>query len=1110
MEPTILEEEESENIISPPRNVGSSSRAPQHEALTPHANTASAADEEDVRETICSSNPITPLSGSNYKYTTPTRRGKSLDDFFHRKNVQVKYYRIIYRGVVSLLSKPDENSKKSGAYVSYGEIIASVHEVNLPVEDPSYQPADNKPADDKHANTPQSTSSSLSASTSSAGTSNVQSTTSSSLPLAPSISFHQNRHNHPHIAYSFSQNPHKPMRKIIQVDEVLTGGYAIDASNTATSHTHCTPIRSNNSKTNPGAGHARPNTAPEQHCASPVTPQNKVEEVIAPPIKHHGYLFESRNGMPIAECIPSPPLLCQAGTFYYRIISSTPLPILAGPCADAPRTRAMVLPGSVHEISLRMGSLGYNTSANGGRTMEDGVVYLRLSHRRGWIADRRMVTSLLHGPKNVGRNINVSGHSQQFHYGRNMPGYMDNVAVSMEVVVKEVSDYVDVTTFGIRDDISLGGTSISSNSISTPSTVIRTRRRPVRRREKQDIRSGMIVQSKNNVAGRMGKGPPMRRKNSEPSSPRSDHSYVSDSSGRLRKSINNGGAHTIESMRLSSQSMNNPQVKPNIYLMRVTAVNGLKILDAPHFQVNHLIRGQNATGAFTGLKNKRDLLHNKLGNKTDPPTLFPASAPPQAASQSKSGGTSSWIFEANGKYRILPRGALFEASKRIERAPSNYAPGSGLIKLKDNTGWAIIPNQAELQEQYQLHKVNAGIGISEVEALQAYEEVGNAIEINDDRGNNHDENVLWVRVVQQTGVLVSCSTVANDAEVGKSGISPTHAISQSPPQKHKDADASSTVSSAFFDAFRPSRKQPDARLDSLAIGSSHHQLTKLQALKNSSGPVIPCGICVKVKPWASSTSHLENQSFVRLCSSQGWIPRIIHGAHYSVDIKQPDVRFGSFWFRVQPSNGVKVRIGPSGRSRAIKSDSGYFQFECGEYLRASEILTIHGHADTDDDANEGGHPSESFAKLYRNNGAIVNEDSNFSSLSTLTSPGEWVHVHCNGYLYLEECVNPPSIERHSDGWRFEVIDEAGVEIRKGPSFSATQTGSKLLHCASVLVNEKVTASGESLTWLRLKDGRGWIHNLSEQGIAVMKAHTSKKNDSKDGSVNKLITRLGLR
>ena len=171
----------------------------------------------------------------------------------------------------------------------------------------------------------------------------------------------------------------------------------------------------------------------------------------------------------------------------------------------------------------------------------------------------------------------------------------------------------------------------------------------------------------------------------------------------------------------------------------------------------------------------------------------------------------------------------------------------------------------------------------------------------------------------------------------------------------------------------------------------------------------------------------------------GWIPRIIHGIPYSVDIKQPDVRYGSIWFRVQPVDGVKVRVGPSQRSPVIKTENCDFQFECGEYLRASQILTIHGHADIESTDNDEmmkvEHPSESFAKLYRHNSR--EEPSNYKSyksyegmtLNHLSTIGEFVQIHCNGHLYLEECVNPPSFERHPGGWRYEVISANGINIR---------------------------------------------------------------------------------
>ena len=218
---------------------------------------------------------------------------------------------------------------------------------------------------------------------------------------------------------------------------------------------------------------------------------------------------------------------------------------------------------------------------------------------------------------------------------------------------------------------------------------------------------------------------------------------------------------------------------------------------------------------------------------------------------------------------------------------------------------------------------------------------------------------------------------------------------------------------------------------------------------------------------------------------------------------------------------MNVRTGPSSRARPIKSnDDVCFRFECGEFLRASEILTIHGHADVEEEDDIGElitHPSESFAKLYRNK--RDNQQEKLSSdhhqnkikkmnhipLSTYTAPGEWVHVHCNGTLYLEECVNPPKIKRDRDGWEYEVVNDSGVKIRKGPSFSAQPTGSSLKHSAIVLINEEVVSDGESISWLRLKDGRGFINCIGEQGEIVV-AKKSGKKAGNDGSY-KLIARL---
>mmetsp|Transcript_15498 Transcript_15498/g.29244 ORF Transcript_15498/g.29244 Transcript_15498/m.29244 type:complete len:1113 (-) Transcript_15498:42-3380(-) len=1076
-----------QDIISPPRQHLSSLACKKLQLETIGETLPEDNSNNEEMESIA----MTPQRRVHYeKFATPTNNR----NVFHRGQSQpIKYYRIVYRGVVALLSQPDAESKKSGAYVSYGEIIASTQEIEITQVDYS-SPKKQKQEVVNHQPYVGSVHSSPRSSTS-------RKTTSSSLPLAPSSSFVDHHHSPLHTQQQdqheqiLGQTFQKTIQKIIQVDEVLTGGFAIDASVTATSYTHCTPRRSN-AKNN--GSQSQPNTTSSDSPNFPSPPKllkngqgNNSQQGILQSNKatshkrHHGYLLQSRKGMLIAERIPSPPLLCQTGTFYYRVTSKTPLPILAGPCADAPVTRAMAFPGTVHEISVRMGSLDHTASYGNG--LEDGIVYLRLAHRRGWIADRRYVV----GKVLLERGKEKSESSPPRH----------KEVVKLEVVMREVTDYVDISAFSISDDVSLGGTSISSSSICTPASVIRTRRRSTRRRDTEDCMSGMVVQSKSKTNQKVDMNVSTTIDLSNKKNEQQDDADLSTIRGCKSDDAE------LHNMDILSQNMGHARVKPTVYLMRVTAVTGLKILDAPHFQVNSLIRRQshgttqqqNVSG-----KQRNQLTKTVPNNKNNPSSIFHTmKASAYSNSTVNTTNNTSWTFDASGKYRFLPRGALFEASRRIEKA-TNFTPGSGLIKLADNTGWAIVPNQEELREKYELHRANVGIGITEEETLMAYEEVGNAVVSGDKTSRRDYDNVFWVRVVQQTGVLVSCSppdpetNEKFDASSCKLGAP----IGSNFHSKEQDPEVSSTISGAFFEAFRSTRKSDEAaRLDSLSVNG--------RLPRNSNGLVIPCGSCVKVTPWLPSSTLPEKQSFVQLHGGQGWIPRIIHGAHYSVDIKRPEVRHGSFWFRVQPASGVRVRIGPSSRAPAIKSDHGYFQFECGEFLRASEVLTIHGHADIDD-SEDVAHPSESFARLYRRRDGDKNIESNFGCLPALTMPCEWVHVHCNGYLYLEECVHPPFIERHPEGWRFEVTYETGVSIRVGPSFDAAETGRFLQNCAIVVVNEKVTADGESLTWLRLKDGRGWIHNLSKDGECVLTLCAARGKKSIDHSVTKLISRLGLR
>ena len=228
----------------------------------------------------------------------------------------------------------------------------------------------------------------------------------------------------------------------------------------------------------------------------------------------------------------------------------------------------------------------------------------------------------------------------------------------------------------------------------------------------------------------------------------------------------------------------------------------------------------------------------------------------------------------------------------------------------------------------------------------------------------------------------------------------------------------------------------------------------------------------------------------------------------SAVISKPDIRLGSFWFRVTSRRGIKVRLGPSRRAGSIKSDDGiYFRFECGEFLRASEVITIfHDHDE----------PSECYAKLYRNRHVRLNDSSEYRQLLSLTTPAEWVQVFCEDRLFLEECGAEPEILRHREGWRYNVVADSGVEVRMGPSLNAESTGVELLVGESVVVTERVTAPGEEVAWLRLKDGEGWVCDTDLNGRTAMIAHSLRhrhrlqkaaRPEREDIAYNSIVARL---
>lgn len=925
------------------------------------------------------------------------------------------YYRVVYRGVVAVLSAPDKSAARSGSYLGYGEIFASQSEI---LDDSTVAPKLFPRVDNSGRSSGESWQDAVSP------TRTVSSTVPPPLPTIPD---HDNITARDNIL-------------IIRVDRVVTGGYAMDAPDGSQAEPDAqTPKRSNaHYITATAAGGPSDDTTGRDSC------ELRTEGGCL------GYLFSKQKDLLIVERLHSIPS-SEEGKFLYKIISSTPLPILTGPSLDAPKTKAMVLPGTIHEASLRV-----SVDPDG-----DGTLFLRLSHRRGWIVDRK--TS-----------------SRKGRPTQSVP------------VVKEVS-----SGGSSIDDASLSGLTSVATSIATPCSSVRRRHRLPRRRI--DASKDMVDKTSLPPRQITGKFPvtstPVKVGRSladvsvhheKTMTPSSNVSILSDDSSLEP----NMSRHTVPTSPDISYSTNRSMTSASnamatFFLMRVTAPRGVKILDAPQFQVNNLIHGKQA-GIVGGVASSH--MVSQFESNMGPPkahhSIFQTMSGRHATTgPSKTGNPA--VFDSSSRTRVLPRGVVFEASRRMESSGA-YSQGAGLIKLSDNSGWAIVPRQDELDHQYRNY--HGGVaGVKEGEASRAFEEVGNAtVEALGSDYAERGHTTVWLRVTARTGLPVACPPPAapmNDGDTSPTSSRGSSAISSAIGGSNhgsgyggNESDVASSVGSAFLDAmFRTPKKKERENQEQLPPTKYPASIEK-QLLTNA----IACGTCVEVEKWQVDNS--TNQEFARLRGGQGWLLMGVGKKPSVIKVLEPDLRFGSFWFRVQSARGIKVRLGPSRKASSIKSEDGvYYCFECGEFLRASEIMTVF---------NDEGDPTECFAKLYRNRHVrLYSAHEAFRQLPSLTTQAEWVQVFGRDELYLEECAVDPRIERHKQGWRYNVIPDSGVAIRRGPSFAAETSGIVLLGGESVMINERVSLAGSKMAWLRVLDGRGWIHDIADDGTEIMRAHS---------------------
>ena len=827
------------------------------------------------------------------------------------------------------------------------------------------------------------------------------------------------------------------------VRHVLTGGYAREEGSNAG------PGRWGYLYPHPNAPKANPKSRSDGAAAE----ERIVERLFDPPGK-------------------SPPPLGSV-CWTVRVVAPAPVPVLAGPCDAAPRTAATLLPGTMHDVSLAFGD------------------YLRLHHRRGWIraTQQHQATASSTQPAAPTVVAIVEASSLSCDGRANTSATLSPRAQAHADSSTEGASLASGTTATLGDSSCTSFAGLSHQSHSQRHQ--RARHRPPRRAFLPlDGLADALPRSRHHPTAGM---PVPATHTARASSP----GKVLDAT--FGASLVSDSDEPDEGCASSEQSSQPPD-EP-VYLMRVWNPQGLKILDAPHFAVSHLIRGGVASTTHESASNNASASfpshsHFRGGFATVPHLRAPH--PPAPAV----------VFDAHSRTRRLPAGAYFEARTLLQ--PALYH-GEGLIQLLDKTGWAVIPSPSDV-ETVAHTLAGSGNGTPTAASLSSSTECGSE----------------WVRVAVRAGVAVVCPPPPSlSLSLASTAASNSSSAPPSPSSVRTGAsgsDVASSVGSSLLDVFRTPTKKP-----------ARATVAPKEAVTAPSVPVIPCGTPVRVNRPLSG-------DYARLCNGQGWIPLRTRGRNGATDatafaaaplLTPPEHRWGSFWFRVQAPRGIRARIGPSRRAPSIRSAAAgargvagrteYLRFECGEFLRASEILTILpakvDNMHETDDHNDGGGGggggdstvAECYCKLYRNRHAALHQrtSSEHRPLEAYTAPAEWVQVYDGGELFLEECAREPRIERHPQGgWKYRATRQ--VSVRRGPSFAAETVG-LLEEGDTVLVLERVAPPGDPLLWLRLKDGAGWVHDTcheTKESLLVPHSHRHKpKKDKEEIPYNTIIARL---
>ena len=373
--------------------------------------------------------------------------------------------------------------------------------------------------------------------------------------------------------------------RAIRVDSILTGGF--NAANSSA------------------------------HIVSELNESTNISREIAEGDGHCGYLLLSNNQNEIiAEPLPTSATSSiqssiEHGPFLYRATStsssSTPVSILSGPSLDATPLGMGLLPDTVHEVSLRvlMQVAPQTDNAYGDDTMlsesdpAGEIHFLRLAQRRGWVADRRIdvVDDSKLRVSYLMQDVTDSTEQDTFNSSRSRAGMTMGGSSGIDASISMSFDENSSLNSSAMNSTANSSfySSMNASSVTTPRAV-KTRRRRNRRH-----RSGIGQQQ----------FPPRSLVHNN----RAQHhrTFAGDSFEEVNSSITGGNdgstsGHDDSILNDSSIVQNTIQPPPtkSYYLMRVLAPLGLKILDAPEFQVR--------VGIFSVIMSKsvRNIQHSLL------------------------------------------------------------------------------------------------------------------------------------------------------------------------------------------------------------------------------------------------------------------------------------------------------------------------------------------------------------------------------------------------------------------------------------------------------------------------------------------------------------------